>query len=287
MDPVRAIVTAISLGATTALRETSEGAVQDAYSAVRSFLLRRYSPWLIEALEEDPSSDARKALVESELRKKGAADDAALQTLIRTLLTRIDESRAVEANIVGVALRSVQAQNVRISDVASSGTGILLDSATIDEDLSISTVHAGTAKNGWNKDLVHVVNSRLRDIKIDNFYASKLSALRACAIDGSLPEPKHKAEPIIDVTKTDDSVSLAEALGCWLYAFVGVVCIVLGAMIIFSIGLSGFFFVLPFWGAIIFVLWYTRRLRKAPMQLRVGRIIQIAERENGLNIATF
>jgi hypothetical protein len=89
MDPLTSIVTALAAGAAVALQSTVELTVKDGYAALKGLIQRKYPQVGIELLESNPSSKARRAIIEENLRAVGADHDAEVLQQAQTLLEAI------------------------------------------------------------------------------------------------------------------------------------------------------------------------------------------------------
>ena len=91
MDPITIIVTAVATGAALGLTDAAAQAIKDAYAGLRALIIRKYGDQgdvqdAVEKVEANPDSGARKALLEEELEKTKAAEDAELLKAAQDLL---------------------------------------------------------------------------------------------------------------------------------------------------------------------------------------------------------
>ena len=91
MDPITIIVTAVAAGAALGLTDAAAQAIKDAYAGLRALIIRKYGDQgdvqdAVEKVEAHPDSSARKALLEEELEKTKAAEDAELLKAAQDLL---------------------------------------------------------------------------------------------------------------------------------------------------------------------------------------------------------
>jgi hypothetical protein len=80
MDPITVIVTALSLGAQTALKSTVETATKEAYASLKAIVLRKLTKQpdaasAVEAVEHKPDSAVRREILVKELTIAGAHSD--------------------------------------------------------------------------------------------------------------------------------------------------------------------------------------------------------------------
>ena len=149
MEPVTAITTALALGAAAGLKETAEQIFKDGYAALKSLIKLKFpqaSPSL-DYLEQAPASTARRAVVEEDLAKGGAAEDAEVLQQAKALLELIEQRAPATATVIGVDLQEIKGGALRISDILSSGTGVRVKGAAIEGEIDIKGVRAGPSGN--------------------------------------------------------------------------------------------------------------------------------------------
>ncbi len=146
MDPTNPIVTALVLGATSALKSTAEQAVKDAYSGFKSLLLRKYPKVSVTQLEEKPESESRRAVVTEDLKDTPAAQDAEVLQHAKNVLDAVEKHAPEAAAAVGVNLENIRAASLRISEIQATGAGVLVKSAEVSGDIEIHGVRAGLAE---------------------------------------------------------------------------------------------------------------------------------------------
>jgi hypothetical protein len=138
MEPVSAIVGALSAGASGALSEAGK----DAYNRLRSAILRVVSSADLQKLEKKPESENRKGILAEELAEAGKAEDTELAELAQRLITALKGAGTV---IAGISLEEVEAINIRLQRITASGTGVTGKKLKLTGDLEISDVNAGVA----------------------------------------------------------------------------------------------------------------------------------------------
>lgn len=130
MEPITTmIVSAAAAGVVAATKSTAEKAVKDAYDAFKRIIVERYSdyPTLLDSFDfliKKPESDNVQKEFAEDLKKAGATED---QTLIQAAEVVNNEVKRCEPEAyesVGLRIGTVEAQNVRIGSVVSSGKGI-------------------------------------------------------------------------------------------------------------------------------------------------------------------
>ena len=89
---------------------------------------------------------ARRAVVEEDLGKSGAAEDAELAEAAQKLIELIRRQMPGAAASIGVDLKDVEAANPHLRDVAASGTGVRIERGRFSGDIDISDVRAGVQR---------------------------------------------------------------------------------------------------------------------------------------------
>jgi hypothetical protein len=144
MEPISAIALSLALGAgAIAGKELVSSVVKDAYATLKTLLKNRYPGVSVEQLEHAPESKNRRAVVEEDLNKLGAAKDAELVAAAHSLIEIIQHQAPGAATAIGVDLKEIEAANIRLQDIAASGTGVKIESGRFSGDIEISNVRAG------------------------------------------------------------------------------------------------------------------------------------------------
>jgi hypothetical protein len=144
MEPISAIAMSMALGAgAVAGKEVVSALVKDAYGKLKDLIKNRYPKISIDQLEQAPESKNRRAVVEEDLNASGAGQDAELVASAHTLIKLIQEHAPAAAAAIGIDLQDVAAANLRLADVAASGTGVRVARGTFSGDIDIHGVRAG------------------------------------------------------------------------------------------------------------------------------------------------
>jgi hypothetical protein len=142
MEPITAIAISLALGASaTAGTEVVKAVVKDAYDKLKGLIKSRYPEVSLDQLEQAPASKSRRAVVEEDLTSAGAEPE--LAAAARTLTELIQQQAPGVAASIGVDLKDVEAANLRLHDIAASGTGVKVDKGKFSGDIDISGVRAG------------------------------------------------------------------------------------------------------------------------------------------------
>jgi hypothetical protein len=142
MEPISAIVTALALGAASALKDVAGQGIKDAYAGLKALIQRKYAQVPLAQLEAKPDSKARREVVEEELTAAGAVHDEELLQLVKAVLNAVQQAPETAAAI-GVDLEEVKGAALRIADVIASGTGVRVRKGEFSGDIDIKGVRAG------------------------------------------------------------------------------------------------------------------------------------------------
>jgi hypothetical protein len=104
---------------------------------------RKYAKVPLAQLEENPSSKARRAVVEEELTAAGADHDEELLQHVQAMVEAVQHHAPEAAAAIGVDLEEVKSAALHIADVIASGTGVKVRKAEFTRDIDISGVRAG------------------------------------------------------------------------------------------------------------------------------------------------
>jgi hypothetical protein len=152
MEPISAIAISLALGAgATAGAETVKAVVKDAYDALKELIKRRYPKVLLDQLEQAPESKSRRGVVEEDLTASGAGQDPELLAAANKLIGLIQAHAPGAAAAIGVDLKDVEAANLRLADIAASGTGVKVEHGKFTADIDIRGVRAGIPPGGPTK----------------------------------------------------------------------------------------------------------------------------------------
>src|SRR4051812_29907949 len=146
MEPLSAVALSLALGAgATAGKEVVSGLVKDAYTALKDLIKTHYPKVSVEQLEQAPGSKNRQAVAEEDLTASGAGQDAKLVAAAHALINLIQQHAPAAASAIGVDLKDVAAANLRLADIAASGTGVKVEGGTFTGDIDIRGVRAGVS----------------------------------------------------------------------------------------------------------------------------------------------
>ncbi|MFC8529258.1 hypothetical protein [Nocardia sp. NPDC057227] len=137
------VAAAIAAGAAAGLTDTTKKAVADAYAAVKKLLAVRHESVDVGSVERDPGSLARRAVLVEDLQQAEAGADEELAAAAWQLLVVVHQHAPQVAQIIGVRLREVRAGELEVTDVASTGSGVDIDNATVTGSMKIAGVRAG------------------------------------------------------------------------------------------------------------------------------------------------
>jgi hypothetical protein len=100
MDPVTLIVTAVALGASTGLTETTTAAIKDAYAGLKRLLTARQVD--VSGVERKPDSEAQRAALQETIADADAAVDDEVLAAAQRLTDAVAADAPVAAQVVGI-----------------------------------------------------------------------------------------------------------------------------------------------------------------------------------------
>lgn len=152
MEPISAIAISLALGAAAIAGKEIVGAiVKDSYSKLKELIRNRYPKVSVDQLEQAPESKDLRAVVEADLTASGAGQDRELLAATHELMNLIQQHAPGAATAIGVSLKDVEAANLRLADIVASGTGVIVEGATVTGDIDIRGVRAGMPPSGPTK----------------------------------------------------------------------------------------------------------------------------------------
>ena len=148
MDPLSAIVGAITGAAVALAKEIASKAVSDAYDRLKGLIASRFRrKSAMEALEEAPDSLSARAGLEGALKESKAFEDQDILKLASELaaaLQSIDSSKLQKANLTIEDLESYR--NIILKNLSSTGD-LSVRRLTADRDIVIDQASAGAIAN--------------------------------------------------------------------------------------------------------------------------------------------
>ena len=148
MEPISAITLSLALGAgTIAGKEVVSAVVKDAYTALRGLIKKRYPQVSVEQIEQLPGSKSHRAVVEKDLTASGAGQDTELVAVAHNLIMLVQQHAPAAASAIGIDLKDITAANLRLADIAASGTGVKVEHSNFVGDIDIQGVRAGVLPN--------------------------------------------------------------------------------------------------------------------------------------------
>jgi hypothetical protein len=148
MDPISLVVAAVALGASAGLSETTTAVIKDAYSGLKKLLTRRNVD--VSGVERRPDSPTQRAALTEMLNDTPDAIDDEVLAAARTLTDAVAAHTPDAAQVVGVNLRDVQAEFLRIGSVRSTGGGVAVERGRFTGGIDIGQVASGTAAPDGN-----------------------------------------------------------------------------------------------------------------------------------------
>jgi hypothetical protein len=144
MEPVTLLLTALAVGAQSALQETASAAVKDAYSGLKALIVRKFgNKPSLEGLHQKPDSKAKQAAAEEDLVEAGAASDAEVMARARQLLSVVERDDPAAGKAMGIDLKGITAEFLKVGTIHSEGTGALLRDSHFSGGITLGDVVAG------------------------------------------------------------------------------------------------------------------------------------------------
>jgi hypothetical protein len=145
MDPITIIVSALVAGASAGLKDTVSGAIKDAYTGLKSLLVKRFPALDVSAVERMPGSPVKQESLKEDLSLMGGVTDADSELLAAAerLIQAVGSHDPEAAAAVGINLYDVQAGALTIKSVRASGGGVIVQKGRFSGDIEIGDVEAG------------------------------------------------------------------------------------------------------------------------------------------------
>ncbi|MEU1550810.1 hypothetical protein [Nocardia sp. NPDC005745] len=140
------VAAAVAVGAVAGLTDTAKQAVADAYQKLKALVAGRVGSSVVESVERQPDSNARRAVLVEDLQRAGTENDQQLLAAAQALLAVVRAHEATAGAAVGVDLERVSAAALRIREVISTGTGVRVIGSDFAGDIEIGSVRAGNAE---------------------------------------------------------------------------------------------------------------------------------------------
>lgn len=145
MDPITIIVTALAAGAAAALKPTAEQAIKDAYNSIKALIQRKYGALSVEALEQKPDSETKRASVAEDLIDAGASNDIELLDHAKSLIDTVKVHDRAMAAKLNINLDAVEAAYFKIKNAAGEGdVNVIITRGTFSGGIDMEGVTAGT-----------------------------------------------------------------------------------------------------------------------------------------------
>lgn len=128
MEPIAAVVAALSSGATFVLKGVATEAIKSAYGALKARIQKQHlvADSSVAQLELQPASKARQAVLAEDLERAGAATDSELVQLAQAVVVLIQQQSPEVARSIGVDLGELHQANVTFGNVVAgkNATGV-------------------------------------------------------------------------------------------------------------------------------------------------------------------
>lgn len=134
VDPLTIVVAAVALGAQEGVRETV---------GLKRLITDRYKGVDPTGVENKPSSEAKRASLEEDLKDAGAEQDADLLAAAKAVIEAVRADNPQAGEPIGVDLERIEAEALRIQNVQSTGGGVRVRDAKVAGAIDISGVSSG------------------------------------------------------------------------------------------------------------------------------------------------
>ncbi|WP_379660267.1 hypothetical protein [Pseudonocardia alaniniphila] len=134
------VVTAVALGASAGLTETASSAIKDAYAGLKRLLSHRQVD--LSGIERRPNSTAQRDALRETLADTNIVDQELLDAA-ELMTDAVAAYRPDAADVVGVDLKDVRTEFIRVRSISSSGSGFRGANLTVDGGVDIGDVRAG------------------------------------------------------------------------------------------------------------------------------------------------
>ena len=141
MDPISLVVAAVVLGASAGLTEAASQVVRDAYTGLKALLSGRAVD--VSGVERKPKSETQRAALTKTLTDTPQVVDDEVLAAARAVTDAVAAHDPEAARLVGVSLRDVQAEFVKIGSVTSSGDGVVAEGVRLAGGFTVEEVRAG------------------------------------------------------------------------------------------------------------------------------------------------
>ena len=139
------IISTLTSAALVQLRGTASSAINNAYRNIKDYLKQKFLIDLESSLEKNPSSESRQKVLEEDLNSTNILKNSEFSHLLNELLKELKNSKENDY-LIGIHLKNVTSENIRIKNVKSGDTAIKIEDTQTNKDISISNVEANLKK---------------------------------------------------------------------------------------------------------------------------------------------
>jgi hypothetical protein len=136
MEPTTVLAIALSVGAAAIASGPTNAALADAYTALKVCIQKRYGVDL-ESLERHPASIAERQALAETLSSRLEHSQSELTLLLGLARSIFECASSIDIKRVGINHDNLEAANVAILTVASSGTGVQVVGQSIGGNITI------------------------------------------------------------------------------------------------------------------------------------------------------
>jgi hypothetical protein len=147
MEVLTVIVSALAFAGGEAAKTVVAEGVKDAYRSVKDFLSRKYPQIDLTSVEKASQSKPRQDVLIEDLTNSGAAADPDFSPLAKRLVDAVAAEARNGGPVTGIQLDDFEAASLRIDDVITSGTGVLVKKGRIAGPAEFTRVRSGVTED--------------------------------------------------------------------------------------------------------------------------------------------
>ncbi len=145
MDPITIIANALAAGAAAGLMPTAEQVIKDMYASFKALILSKYGALSLEALEQKPESETKRASVKEDLADADADKDNELLDRAKSLLDAVKLYEPSTAAMLKINFEEIEAAFINIRNAIAEGdVDINVKKGTFSGGINVEGLAAGT-----------------------------------------------------------------------------------------------------------------------------------------------
>jgi hypothetical protein len=145
MDPITIIANALAAGAAAGLKPTAEQVIKDMYASFKALIQSKYGALSLEALEQKPESETKRASVKEDLADADADKDNELLDRAKSLLDAVKLYEPSTAAMLKINFEEIEAAFINIRNAIAEGdVDINVKKGTFSGGINVEGLAAGT-----------------------------------------------------------------------------------------------------------------------------------------------